>query len=69
MTTRHFTIPLAGSAHAALVLPQPLTRDTLGELEEGLAGRLAMLRREISGLVDDAGEREYESWMQQLCPS
>jgi hypothetical protein len=69
MTTRHFTVPLAGSAHAALVLPQPLTLDAIGQLEEGLARRLAMLRREVEGQADDAGEREYASWMQHLRPS
>ena len=63
MTFRHLTLPIPGAGPAALILPQPLTLDALGRLEEGLASSLAGLRRELDGCAVDPGKLEYESWM------
>jgi len=66
MTVRKMTVPVLGSTPAALVLPQPLTLEALSQLEEGLAGTLAKLRREVGDCDKDPGKLEYESWMQHL---
>lgn len=68
MTARQLTVPLSGDGPAVLILPQPLTLESLCRLEHSLAGSLAKLRREIGSDAADPGILEYESWMQHLRP-
>lgn len=69
MNRLQITIPVPGNEPALLTLPQPLTVDTLGCLEGALAGRLAMLRRELDHVSGEAGAVEYASWRQYLMPA
>ena len=69
MTAHQLTLPLSGDASAFLILPQPLTPESLCRLEQGLACSLAQLRREMGDDAVDPGTLEYESWMQQLRPA
>lgn len=69
MTVRQLTISLPGEAPAILTVPQALTPESLRELEQGFAGTLARLRREMGSDAADPGALEYASWMQHLCPS
>jgi hypothetical protein len=69
MTAHQLTVPLSGDASAFLILPQPLTPESLGRLEQGLAVSLAQLRREMGSDPADPGGLEYESWMRHLHPA
>ncbi len=69
MTAHQLTVPVSGDASAFLILPQPLTPESLGRLELGLAVSLAQLRIEMGGDATDPGSLEYESWMQHLHPT
>lgn len=66
MTVREVIVPVVGCTTAALTLPQPLTLEALDRLEQGLADRLAGLRRALAGDAAEPGELEFQSWMQQL---
>jgi hypothetical protein len=74
MTCLQITLPVPGTSPAVLTLPQPLTPQSLLELEHTVAGSLDMLRRDLFGAVvgtipehavsrPDAAEIEYASWM------
>jgi hypothetical protein len=74
MTCLKFTLPASGTVPALLTLPQPLTAQTLLELEHEVIGTLAMLGRELFGAGvatipghavsrPDAAAIEYASWM------
>ncbi len=74
MTCLKLTHPASGTVFAVLTLPQPLTVQSLLELEHAVAGTLAMLGRDLAGADDgtarepaasrgDAAEIEYASWM------
>ena len=74
MTCLRLTHPASGTVFAVLTLPQPLTAQSLLELEHAVAGTLAMLSRDLTGAGDgappepaasrlDAAEIEYASWM------
>ena len=69
MAAQQVNVPLSGDGSAYMILPQPLTPESLRQVEESLAGSLARLRREMG--VDSAapGILEYESWMQHLRPA
>jgi hypothetical protein len=69
MTTLQLTVPVPGAGPAVLTLPQPLTLDALGCLEQAVAGTLGMLRRDLLGSAGNAGAIEYASWAAQLQPS
>lgn len=69
MTDRQLTVPLAGDGPAVLILPRPLTPESLSRLEQSLAEGLAGLRREMAACAADPGLVEYESWMQHLRPA
>lgn len=69
MTARQLKVPLPGHRSALLTLPQPLTPETLLQLEQALAGFLGGLHREVCSDPADPGQLEYASWMQQLRPS
>lgn len=74
MTCLKLTLPASGTVPALLTLPQPLTPQTLLELEHAVIGTLAMLGRDLFGAgvemapepaasrPDDAAI-EYASWM------
>ena len=66
MTARQLTVSLTGNGPAALVLPQPLTVESLRLLEQEITGALATLRREIGDDIASPAELEYASWMQHL---
>ncbi len=68
MSVREITVPVAGSTPAVLVLPQPMTPESLGCLERELAGALAELRREVDEGAAERGRLEYESWITRLRP-
>lgn len=68
MTTRKLDVPLPGDGHVVLTLPQPLTPESVLQLEQALAGVLGRLHHEARGAVAERGRLEYASWMQQLCP-
>lgn len=68
MTARQLNVPLPGDRPAVLTLPQPLTPDSLLQLEQGLAGVLGRLHHELSSDAAGPGQLEYASWMQQLRP-
>ncbi|MBT9508546.1 hypothetical protein [Rhodoferax sp.] len=74
MTCLNLILPASGTVPAVLTLAQPLTAQTLLELEHAVTGTLAMLRRDLFGAGvetaaeyavsrPDAGEIEYTSWM------
>ncbi len=74
MTTLQLTLPVSGGLPALLTLPQPLTPQSVLELEQAVAGTLGLLRRDLIGVsaapasvhslpTPDAGEIEYASWM------
>lgn len=74
MTCLNVTPPASGTVLALLVLPQPLTAQTLLELEQAIVGTLARQGRDPAGAGDgllpgraaggpDAAEIEYASWM------
>jgi hypothetical protein len=63
------TLSLPADGRAVLILPEPLTPESLLRLEQGLADTVAELRHEMSASATAPGEREYASWMQQLRPS
>lgn len=74
MTSIQFTLPTPGAAPALLTLPQPLTRQALGALEQAVTSTLGMLRRDLRDGSDaeaalhtarrqSAGEIEYLSWV------
>ena len=69
MTARQLTVSHAADGHAGLILPQPLTVESLRLLEQEITGALATLRQEISNNAASPGELEYASWMQYLTPS
>ena len=66
MNTRQLTVALPANEPAILTLPQPLTAESLGLLEQALAATLAMLRRDLRGDTSDPGAVEYASWLAQL---
>ncbi len=66
MNTTRLQLPLPGQLPASLTLPQPLTAESLRQLERALASALGHLHRELRGDATDAGEIEYASWMQYL---
>ena len=68
MTARQLNILLPGDGPAVLTLPQPLTPESLLELEQALSGVLGRLHHEVCSDAADPGQLEYASWMQQLCP-
>ena len=68
MTAHPLTVSLAANGRAALVLPQPLTVESLRLLEQEITGALAALLQEISNDAASPGELEYASWMQYLRP-
>lgn len=69
MTSLHLTVAVPDEGPAVVTLPQPLTVETLGRLEQAIAGTLGMLRRDLCGGAGDAGAIEYASWMPYLRPS
>ncbi len=69
MNSLHLTIAVPDEGPAVVTLPQPLTTETLGRLEQAVAGILGMLRRDLCSGTSDAGAIEYASWMHCLRPS
>jgi len=70
MTSLQLTLPVSGSVPALLTLPQPLTPQSVLELEHAVAGTLGMLRRDLLGVSTahgvpkaDPAEIEYASWL------
>ena len=74
MTSVQLTLSVSGTAPALLTLPQPLTPQTLLELEQAVSSTLGMLRRDLIGAGSEAApgpaagrpeaaEIEYASWM------
>lgn len=74
MTCMQLNLPLPSAGPALLTLPQPLTAQSLLELERAVAGTLGMLRRDLLSVGlgvapepavrrPDAAEIEYASWM------
>ncbi|MEQ1657791.1 MAG: hypothetical protein ABL896_03345 [Hylemonella sp.] len=64
MTAQQLTVSLPGAGPAVLSLPQPLTCESLRQLEQALASTLEQVRCEMCG--DNAAEPgvlEYTSWM------
>ncbi len=68
MTVRQLNVSLPGDGSAVLTLLQPLTPESLLQLEQAIAGVLGRLHHEVCSDAADPGQREYASWMQQLCP-
>jgi len=66
MNARQLTFPMPGNGTAILTLPQPMTRETLLELERSVAAALGNLQRETYGATAGPGHIEYASWLQQL---
>lgn len=66
MSVREITVPIAGSAPAVLILPQPMTPESLGRLEQEVASTLSDLRRELDDSAAERGRVEYESWITYL---
>lgn len=66
MNDLEVTIPLADNRSAVLIVPGPLTTETLHRVEQAIDQRLGGLRRELSGGGADAGALEYASWIRQL---
>ncbi len=69
MNAIQLTVAVPGGDPAVLSLPQPLTAETLPQLEQAMAGTLGMLRRDLCDRASDAGAIEYASWMPYLQPS
>lgn len=66
MTARQLNVPLPGDRPAVLTLPQPLTAESLLQLEQALAGVLGRLHQEVCSDAADPGQLEYASWLQHL---
>lgn len=66
MTTTPLHVSSPGNGHAELTLPQPLTPESLLQLEQALAGVLGPLHHQVCSHGTDPGQLEYASWLQQL---
>jgi hypothetical protein len=66
MTALHMTVAVPAEGPAVVNLPQPLTAEALGRLEQALDATLGMLRRDLGGSARDAGRAEYASWLPRL---
>jgi hypothetical protein len=66
MTSLHLTATVPDDGPAVVTLPQPLTAEMLGRLEQAIAGTLRMLRRDLCRGSGDAGAIEYASWVPYL---
>ena len=66
MATREIIVPVPGAGPAILFLEQPVTAESLGRLEQGIAGALTDLRHQLAGDNDAPGIVEYESWIHRL---
>lgn len=69
MTALHMTVAVPAEGPAVVNMPQPLTAEALGRLEQALDATLGMLRRDLGGSALDAGHAEYASWLPRLRPS
>lgn len=75
MNPQQLELPVPDATPAILTLPQPLIARVIQALEGALASHLAMLRRDLYGAAETAGqagtadvtqgagELEYRSWM------
>jgi hypothetical protein len=66
ITTNPLHVSSPGNGHAVLTLPQPLTPESLLQLEQALASALGRLHHEVCDHGTDPGQLEYASWLQQL---
>lgn len=66
MPVREITVPVAGNAPAVLILPEPMSPESLGRLEREIDGTLSQLRREVAEGAAERGRLEYESWIAHL---
>ncbi|WP_342132320.1 hypothetical protein [Hydrogenophaga sp. OTU3427] len=69
MTATQLNLPLPSQGLAVLTLPQPLTQQSLLELEQALFGQLNSLHHALFDPAPDPGQLEYASWMRQLSPT
>lgn len=66
MSVCELTVPIAGSAPAVLILPQPVTPEALVRLEQEVASTLSELRQTLDDGAAERGSVEYESWIAYL---
>lgn len=63
MTLQQTTLPIPNCAPAMLTLPDPLTLDSIGRIEEAIGSLFRMFRKDLRGSADaDPGAIEYDSW-------
>mgnify|MGYP000029325540 CR=1 FL=1 len=63
MNHKQATIPLPGGAQATLSIPEPVTPERIGVVEEALAAFFRSARSEARPqAARDAGAVEYDSW-------
>lgn len=67
MTPRQTTISIPNCAPAALILPVPLTAESIGQLEAAIGSLFRTLRGDLRGsATDDPGAVEFDSWRVHL---
>jgi len=63
MTLQQTPLSIPGCAPAMLTLPDPLTLDSIGRLEEAIGSMFSTFRKDLRGQAhDDPGSIEYDSW-------
>jgi hypothetical protein len=63
METRQMTIDVPGDEPALLILPQPMTPDSVCRVELAITDVMSTLRRELDEHAAECGRLEYESWI------
>lgn len=63
MTLQKTTLAIPDCAPATLTLPDPLTLDSIGRIEEAIGSLFRMFRKDLRGSAEgDPGAIEYDSW-------
>ena len=67
MTQQQTTLSIPDCAPATLTLPDPLTLESIGRLEEAIASLFRTVRKDLRGnAADDPGSIEVDSWSVHL---
>ena len=62
MTQQQTTLSIPDCAPATLTLPDPLTLESIGRLEEAIGSLFRMFRNDLRGNAADPGCLEVDSW-------
>ncbi len=63
MTLQQTTLSIPDCAPAMLTLPDPLTLDSIGRLEEAIGSMFRTIRKDLRGNApEDPGSIEVDSW-------